>query len=85
MTNSQIDLEPIIRPYLPLLGSETPLSPDDRLSDLGLDSLGTVGLLIELEDAFAVSIPDELLTSTTFDTASSLRQVIEALREAAID
>lgn len=74
------DYEPLLRPYLPLLGSERALSPEDRLSDLGLDSLGTVGLLIEMEDTFAVSIPDEFLTNATFDTAASLRLVIEALR-----
>lgn len=74
------EYEPVLRPYLPLLEAETELGPEDRLSDFGLDSMGTVGLLIAMEDTFSVSIPDELLATTTFDTPASLRQVIEGLR-----
>lgn len=74
------EYEAILRPYLPTLGPESALGPEDRLPDLGLDSMGTVGLLIELEDAFAVSLPDELLTMETFETPVSIRKVIETLR-----
>jgi acyl carrier protein len=72
----------LLRAHLPLLGTETALGADDRLADLGLDSMGTVSLLIELEDAFEVSIPDELLTTATFDTPAALWKVIGGLRDA---
>jgi acyl carrier protein len=75
------EYEPVIRPYLPLLDPGMALTPDSRLPDLGLDSMGTVSLLIELEDAFDVSIPDDLLTASTFDTPAALRSVIDSLRD----
>ncbi len=74
------EYEPILRPYLPLLPAESSLKPEDRLADLGLDSMGTVGLLLELEDAFAVTMPDDMLTASTFDSPAALKEVIEGLR-----
>lgn len=75
------EYEGMLRPYLPLLGASQRLSPDDRLADLGLDSMGTVGLLVEAEDFFGVAFPDELLSATTFATPAALREAIESLKE----
>ncbi|GAA3728851.1 hypothetical protein GCM10022225_07810 [Plantactinospora mayteni] len=60
------DFERVLRRYLPLLGADTPLTPELSLTEHGLDSLGTVSLLLDLEDTFDVTIPDELLTLTSF-------------------
>lgn len=64
--------EEIIRQHIPLLPSGEALSPDAALSDLGLDSLGIVSLIIELEDAFDFTIPDESLVPRTFSTPAGL-------------
>jgi acyl carrier protein len=52
-----------------------------RLRDAGLNSMQAIELLFELEDAFGVMLPDEKLTDATFDTAGSLWQAIDDLRE----
>ncbi|MFD4004672.1 phosphopantetheine-binding protein [Streptomyces rubiginosohelvolus] len=71
--------ETVLREYLPLLPADHALDPEDSLTRLGLDSLGTVGLLVELEETFAVQIPDEDLTAATFATPSSLWAILKAL------
>jgi acyl carrier protein len=71
------EFEAILRGHLPLLGQEA-IEPADRLVDLGLDSLATVSLLLDLEAAFSVTIPDEMLTAETFATASALWSVVSS-------
>lgn len=51
------------------------------LADLGLDSLGTVRLLTELEEVFAVELPDAALHDSTFSTVQTLWQ---AFRDSAV-
>ncbi|MFC0436892.1 phosphopantetheine-binding protein [Kutzneria buriramensis] len=60
----------ILARHLPL--AEGPVPGDAALSDLGLDSLGTVSLVMELEDSLDIAIPDELLVAETFHTAATL-------------
>lgn len=57
------EFEKTLRAYLPLLDKEQPITPDLVLADYGMDSLATVNLLLDLEEEYAVSIPDERLTS----------------------
>jgi acyl carrier protein len=71
--------ETLVRGHLPLLGSERELGPDLNLIDCGLDSLAVVNLLLALEEEFDVSVPDELLTVTTFATPKDLWSVIHSL------
>ncbi|MEV4690567.1 phosphopantetheine-binding protein [Micromonospora echinospora] len=73
----------ILRAHLPLLEATEPLLPDVALADLGLDSLATVTLLLELEDEFGVTIPDELLNENTFATPQQLWLVLTTLTESA--
>ena len=63
--------EELVRAQL-AIPPDRPLDPDDVLAELGLDSLGTVSLLMELEDAYDVVFPDELLIPATFATAGAL-------------
>ena len=41
------------------------LTLDARLEDLGIDSLGMAELVFNIEDAFALSVPDSAVTLTT--------------------
>jgi nodulation protein F len=75
------DFENLLRRHLPEAGPDRPLSTDARLFDLGLDSFGTVELLVALEHTFDVLLPDEALTEETFFTAGSLWQVVSGLLE----
>ncbi len=64
--------ERVLRSHATLLGPDEPLDVGKTLTSLGVDSLGFVQLLLELEDAYGVSLPDEVLTPATFDTPASL-------------
>jgi acyl carrier protein len=71
--------EEILHRHLPFADNQ-PLNVDDGLADLGLDSLGTVALLLDLEEGFVVTIPDNLLVAKTFATVGSLWSVIAKLQ-----
>jgi acyl carrier protein len=71
--------EEVLRPHLVLVG-DTPLTSDIGLAESGLDSLATVELLIELEEAFSVVVPDEQL-GDAFDTVGGLWAILAGLRE----
>ncbi len=50
---------------------------ESSFADLGIDSLDGIDLLFEFEDAFAISIPDEVAQQM-----KTVRQATDALREA---
>jgi acyl carrier protein len=79
------EFEKLLRSYLPLLRADAPLAPDTLLADLGLDSLSTVGLLVDVEDFFCVQLPDDALTPDTFATATSLWSVVARQRHLAAE
>ena len=56
------------------------LEAEADLSDLGLDSLRTIDLLVQLEGAFGILVPDDLLTPETFRTPGSLWGALDPLR-----
>ncbi|EEM69060.1 MULTISPECIES: phosphopantetheine-binding protein [Bacillus cereus group] len=53
---------------------------DTDLKDLGLDSLASIELLLDLEEHYEVAFPDELLTEETFSNASTLWEAINQLK-----
>lgn len=52
---------------------------EDSLRAMGLDSMGVVQLLTDLEETFALELPDDVLTDETFDTVGSLWKSVSAL------
>ncbi|MFJ4618045.1 acyl carrier protein [Streptomyces sp. NPDC088812] len=75
------DFESVLRQTLPFLDADSPLDADASLTELGLDSLTLLGLVAELEDRFAVELPDELLVMETFATPSTLWDRLAGLRK----
>jgi acyl carrier protein len=72
----------IINKYLQVdMGSNT---QNMSLKDLGLDSLASIDLLLELEDEFDVVFPDELLTEKTFENANTLWKIVHELKESEV-
>lgn len=63
------------------IGGELDL--DSPLSQLGIDSMATVDLLLDLETTFDIVFPDEYLTVETFRTSRSLWEVVSKLRSGA--
>ncbi len=70
----------IVRRHLKYLAPDEELAPQASLKGLGLDSMAAVTLMFDIEDEFAVTLPDSHLTPETFATPASLWGVIDALR-----
>ncbi|MEM5662573.1 phosphopantetheine-binding protein [Bacillus cereus] len=47
---------------------------------MGLDSLGSINLLLDIEEAYDIVIPDEYLTDETFSTANTLWELIKKVK-----
>jgi acyl carrier protein len=69
----------VLRPHLRLLEPGQPIPPDADLGQLGLDSMGAINLLLDLEQALGIKIPDSLLTAETFATVATLERTIRPL------
>lgn len=73
--------ETLLHEVLPRLAAKGPLRPDSSLKSAGLDSMAMVELLVRVEEAYGVQIPDEQLVAATFATPTTLWGVVSALRE----
>ena len=62
----------LLRPHLRYLDADADLPADASLRDLGLDSMASVALMLDLEDHFGCTLPDRLLTPETFASPTSL-------------
>ncbi|WP_207696112.1 acyl carrier protein [Enterococcus sp. DIV0212c] len=47
-----------------------------KLRDLGMDSMASIELLIEIEKEFKIQIPDKYLTPDTFESFNNLKKAI---------
>ena len=73
------ELLTLLRPYLKYTDPSVQVAIDDDLATAGLDSMGAIDLLLEVEERFNITIPDELLIDETFATANALWGVISEL------
>jgi acyl carrier protein len=72
--------EELLRAHLPYATGA--FVATDALADLGLDSLGVVSLLVDIEAGYGVEFPDELLTAEAFATVGSLWETLSSVVEA---
>ncbi len=72
------DFQNILRSHLPFADSGA-LSGFDDLAGLGLDSMGVVRLIVDIEDAYGIQVPDEILDERTFATVGSLWEALSPL------
>ncbi|HEY0605295.1 MAG TPA: phosphopantetheine-binding protein [Herpetosiphonaceae bacterium] len=72
-------LEAVLRRHLKFLDQQQELPLDTELSLLGLDSLSAINMLLDLEETFEIMIPDELLSTETFRSASTLEAALRTL------
>lgn len=73
-----------LRPHLRYLTAEQELRPEDRLRDLGLNSMQAIDLVFDLEDNCGVTLPDDQLTDANFETAGSLWAAVESARSGSL-
>jgi acyl carrier protein len=78
MADTTTDVLNLIRKKLP--PGKTELKMEDRLEDLGIDSLSTVELIFELEEKFNIQIPYNANdTEPEFQTVSEVVDAIQKL------
>lgn len=66
MLDSKFD--EILRRQLPFATPADSLTEDSRLRDFGLDSMGTVALIADLEAEYGIRFMDDLLSLEAFAT-----------------
>jgi acyl carrier protein len=74
-------LKPILRKHLRMLARDAELAEDADLSELGLDSMSAINLMLDLEQTFGVSFPDAMLDQETFRSPRTLTGAIETLSQ----
>ena len=57
--------------------SREQLPPDAALSSLGIDSLGLIELMFQIEDRFGITLPDD--NSTNFATVNDVVRYIDKI------
>ena len=78
MADTATDVLDLIRKKLP--PGKTELKMEDRLEDLGIDSLSTVELIFELEEKFNIQIPYNANdTEPEFQTVAEVVDAIQKL------
>ena len=55
------------------------LGADSCLHDAGLTSLGTVNVMLALENHFNVEFPESMLSRRTFDSVDSIAEAVSKL------
>ncbi|EMF01999.1 acyl carrier protein [Streptomyces mobaraensis NBRC 13819 = DSM 40847] len=75
--------EQVLRRNLPDLPAEDALLPEADLMDLGLDSMGMISLLMDLETEYGVRIPESELTFEAFASVAGLWAVVGSVTSAA--
>ncbi len=69
--------EELIQDVLPSLQAGESLGPEADLIELGLDSMGTVQLLVAIEEHYEIVLSDDSLMVDTFRTPASLWAVVK--------
>lgn len=72
-------LQYVLRRHLRAVAADETIPMEERLVDLGLDSIGTIHLLLDLEQTFAVSFPGSMLTPETFRSGATLQGAVATL------
>lgn len=80
LTSEQYEIfEKILRPHLRFLPADEALDPLVGLGELGLDSMASINLLFDLEQAFEISVPDEAIDEETFSTTGHTERLLARL------
>jgi acyl carrier protein len=71
----------LVRRILADRSIERPFSAEDDLREVGLTSLDMVNLVLAVESALSVSIPERDITPANFRSVSSIEALVTALRD----
>lgn len=73
------ELTAVLRKHLTHVEANDSIDEERDLYELGLDSMKSIALLLDLESAFNVVIPDEYLTADNYRTLGRLRSMIRVV------
>lgn len=59
------------------------VAPEANLTDLGVTSLDMVGLMLAIEDAFEIEIPQRRMTPANFRSVNAIEQLVTTVAMAA--
>ena len=83
MSDLNAILQARLRALLPFVGDSPTIDPDQDLRDVGLDSMVAIDLLLDLEERFQITFPDELIRAETFRSPRTLEAQIRGLQRGA--
>jgi acyl carrier protein len=70
------NLEKILRAHARFTAADSDIDPDMPLASLGIDSLGIIELVFEIENEFDLEMPPDQITPETFATPRSIWQLL---------
>ncbi len=73
----------IVRRLLAKRSALVEVTPDESLTDAGLTSLDMVSLMLAIEDAFEIEIPQRRMTPANFRTIAAIEKLVGAVALAA--
>ncbi len=54
----------------------------DLMDDLGMDSITFISIVVEIEDVFEITVPDDLLLMENFRNVDSIIQIVQDAKNA---
>jgi acyl carrier protein len=72
----------IVREFAPSLPSDAASARSANLQDAGLTSIATVKLMLAIEAAYDIAIPDDDLTPENFRSIAAIEALVARLRGA---
>jgi acyl carrier protein len=76
------DFDHLLRRHARALPAGGLIDPDASMTALGVDSLASLVMILEVEAAFSISIPDTMLTDEHFSTPMALWRLVSDLTAA---
>jgi acyl carrier protein len=70
----------IVERFLAQRSIDRTLHPDDNLRDVGITSLDMVNIVLQVESACDVTIPDREITPANFRSVAAIDKLINGLR-----
>jgi acyl carrier protein len=83
MDTAQGKITELVQALLAKRGGGALTSADQNLTDAGLTSLDMVNLMLAIEDAFEIEIPQRRMTPANFRTVSAIEKLVTTVALAA--
>jgi acyl carrier protein len=81
--NARNQIAAIVEALLAKRAGPRSVSADQNLTEAGLTSLDMVNLMLSIEDAFGVEIPQRRMTPANFRSIAAIEQLVSGLALAA--